>query len=305
MGTCSADPGTGAPRLRALLDAGRRPVLAPGAYDALSARLVEQAGFDAVYMTGFGTTASLLGRPDVGLLGQAEMVDNARRMVAVVDVPLIADADTGYGNPINVVRTVREYEQAGVAGAAPRGPGHAQAVRAHGRQGRSCRPRRWSAKIRAAVDARTDPDLVLIARTDVAPSRASTPAIERARALRRRRRRRALRRGADLRGGHRAGRRGAVRAARWCSTGPRAAAPRRSPLARLRELGFALVLFPVATLLAAARRDPRDAGAPARRGHAGRGLDELRPSPGSAGWTRSPAVVGIDEVRELEERYRA
>ena len=81
--------------------------MAPGAYDALSARLVEQAGFDAVYMTGFGTTASLLGRPDVGLLAGAEMVDNARRIVAAVDVPVIADADTGYGNAINVVRTVR------------------------------------------------------------------------------------------------------------------------------------------------------------------------------------------------------
>src|SRR3954471_15715283 len=92
------------------------PVVAPGAYDALSARLIEQAGFAAVYMTGFGTTASLIGRPDVGLLGGAEMVDNARRIVAAVDVPVIADADTGYGNAINVVRTVREYEQAGVAG---------------------------------------------------------------------------------------------------------------------------------------------------------------------------------------------
>ena len=88
----------------------------PGAYDALSARLVEQAGFDVVYMTGFGTTASLIGRPDVGLLSGSEMVDNARRIVAAVDVPVIADADTGYGNAINVLRTVQLYEQAGVAG---------------------------------------------------------------------------------------------------------------------------------------------------------------------------------------------
>src|SRR4051812_35433303 len=92
-------------RLRELLS-GAAPLVAPGAYDALSARLIEQAGFAAVYMTGFGTTASLIGRPDVGLLTGAEMVDNARRIVAAVDVPVIADADTGYGNAINVLRTV-------------------------------------------------------------------------------------------------------------------------------------------------------------------------------------------------------
>src|SRR5215207_3528151 len=104
----------GAERLRELL-AGTEPVLAPGAYDALTTRLVEQAGFEAVYMTGFGTAASLLGRPDIGLLSFGEMVDNARRIVQAVEVPVIADADDGYGNPINVVRTVREYEAAGVS----------------------------------------------------------------------------------------------------------------------------------------------------------------------------------------------
>src|SRR5690348_4050836 len=90
-------------------------VLAPGCYDALGATLVEEAGFDAAYMTGFGTAASRLGRPDIGLLTLSEMVDNARRIAQAVDVPVIADADTGYGNPINVIRTVREYEAAGVA----------------------------------------------------------------------------------------------------------------------------------------------------------------------------------------------
>src|ERR1700745_743705 len=101
-------------RLRELL-AAPGPLVAPGAYDALSARLVERAGFDVVYMTGLGTTASLIGRPDVGLLSAAEMVDNATRIAAAVDVPVVADADTGYGNAINVLRTVRAYEQAGVA----------------------------------------------------------------------------------------------------------------------------------------------------------------------------------------------
>src|SRR2546423_14783405 len=96
---------------------GQRDLLgAPGAYDALSARLIAQAGFPAVYMTGFGTAASVLGQPDVGLLTMSEMVSRAAALAAVVgDRPLIADADTGYGNPINVRRTVREYERAGAA----------------------------------------------------------------------------------------------------------------------------------------------------------------------------------------------
>jgi 2,3-dimethylmalate lyase len=105
----------GPARLRALLG-GELPVLLPGCYDALGARLIEQAGFDAAYMTGFGASAGLLGRPDVGLLGLSEMVDNVRRIVAATALPVVADADTGYGNPINVIRTVQDYERAGVAG---------------------------------------------------------------------------------------------------------------------------------------------------------------------------------------------
>src|SRR5436190_18467509 len=102
-------------RLRELL-AAPDLIVAPGAYDALSARLIEAAGFPVVYMTGFGTSAAYLGRPDVGLLGMSEMVDNAKRIVDAVAIPVIADADTGYGNAINVIRTVRAYEHAGVAG---------------------------------------------------------------------------------------------------------------------------------------------------------------------------------------------
>src|SRR5213594_4049971 len=105
---------SGPHRLRELLTQ-PSPILAPGAFDCFSARLIEAAGFPAVYMTGFGTSASYLGRPDVGLMTMAEMVDQARRIALAVDVPVIADADTGYGNPINVIRTVRAYENAGVA----------------------------------------------------------------------------------------------------------------------------------------------------------------------------------------------
>ena len=152
-------------RLRELL-AGPDLIVAPGAYDALSARLIAQAGFPAVYMTGFGTAASVLGQPDVGLLTMSEMVSRAAALAAVVgDLPLIADADTGYGNPINVRRTIHEYERAGVAAVHiedqvwPKKCGHME--------GKQVIPmHEMVQKIHAAVDARHDPDFVIIARTD-------------------------------------------------------------------------------------------------------------------------------------------
>ena len=103
-------------------------VLAPGVHDALSALLAAEVGFDIAYMTGFGTAASL-GLPDVGLVTMSEMVDNLRRITAAADIDIIADADTGYGNPINVERTVKEYERAGACGVAPRGSSVPQEVR--------------------------------------------------------------------------------------------------------------------------------------------------------------------------------
>ena len=152
-------------RLRELLD-GPELVVAPGAYDGLSARLIAQAGFSLVYMTGFGTAASVLGQPDVGLLTMSEMVGRAAALTAVIgDLPLIADADTGYGNPINVRRTIREYERAGVAGLHiedqvwPKKCGHME--------GKQVIPMdEMVQKIRAAVDARQDSNFVIIARTD-------------------------------------------------------------------------------------------------------------------------------------------
>ena len=200
------------------------PILAPGAYDALSARLIEAAGFDAVYMTGFGTAAGLLGRPDVGLLGLSEMVDNARRIVQAVGVPVIADADTGYGNPLNVIRTVHEYEQAGVAAihiedqVAPKKCGHME--------GKQLVPvEDMLAKLRAAVAARRT-DLVLIARTDARAVEGMDGALQRAKLYREA--------GADViffeapRVRPRSRRsRDSWRACRSCSTGPRVA--RRRP----------------------------------------------------------------------------
>ena len=157
----------------------RAPLVAPGCSDALGARLIEQAGFEAAYMTGFGTTASLLGRPDVGLLGMSEMVDNARRITAAVDLPVIADADTGYGNQINVVRCVQDYERASVAAVhiedqiLPKKCGHMdnkQVVDASVMVG----------KIRAAVASRQDDDFMVIARTDARAPHGMAEALRRA-----------------------------------------------------------------------------------------------------------------------------
>src|SRR5262250_3697991 len=154
----------GAARLRALLESGQT-IVAPGAFDPLSARLVEETGFQVVYMTGFGTSASLIGRPDVGLLTMTEMAGNAARIADCVDIPVIADADTGYGNPLNVMRTVGAFEAAGVAGihiedqVAPKKCGHME--------GKLVVPAdEMAAKIRAAAEARASPDFVIIARTD-------------------------------------------------------------------------------------------------------------------------------------------
>ncbi|MDR3533909.1 MAG: isocitrate lyase/PEP mutase family protein [Rhodopila sp.] len=139
-------------------------VIAPGAYDGLTAMLVAQAGFPAVYMTGAGTSVAH-GYPDFGLLTATEMVANAARMARAVDIPVIADADTGYGNELNVVRTVRDYEQAGVAGihiedqASPKRCGHLDDKEIVPRED-------WIAKIRAAAATKKDPDFLIIARTD-------------------------------------------------------------------------------------------------------------------------------------------
>jgi carboxyvinyl-carboxyphosphonate phosphorylmutase len=154
---------TAATRLRQLLQRPRM-LVAPGAYDAISALTIQQAGFEAAYMTGSGTAASL-GFPDLGLVTMSEMVENAARIARAVDLPVIADADTGYGNELNVTRTVREYESRGVAGlhiedqVSPKRCGHLD--------GKEVVPREdFVSKIRAAVLARRSADFLIIARTD-------------------------------------------------------------------------------------------------------------------------------------------
>ena len=165
-------------RLRRLLDGGRI-VQAPGAYDALSARLVERAGFEAVYMTGFGATAARLGQPDIGLLTQTEMTTQARDMVRAVDIPVVADADTGYGGPSNIERTVREYVQAGVAAihledqVAPKRCGQMAGIRLMDAQENERR-------LRCALQARGTDPLIVIGRTDALPALGLDAAVDRA-----------------------------------------------------------------------------------------------------------------------------
>ncbi|HXG20327.1 MAG TPA: isocitrate lyase/PEP mutase family protein [Methylomirabilota bacterium] len=153
-------------------------IVAPGAYDGVSARLIERQGFKAVYMTGAGAAASMLGQPDVGLTTLTEMATHAGHIASCISLPLIADADTGYGNPLNVIRTVREYERAGVAAlhledqVFPKKCGHIA--------GKAVIPaKEFAEKIRAASENRTDPEFVIIARTDARAVNGIDDAIER------------------------------------------------------------------------------------------------------------------------------
>jgi 2-methylisocitrate lyase-like PEP mutase family enzyme len=168
-----------AARLRSAI-AADRIVIAPGAADSLTARLVERAGFPAVYMTGLGATAVRLGTPDIGLLSQTEMTEHARNMTRAVSIPVIADADTGYGGPSNIHRTVREHVQAGVAAihledqVAPKRCGQLAGIRL-------IEAEEAAARLRCAVEARGSDDLMIIGRTDAMPAAGAAEAIRRAR----------------------------------------------------------------------------------------------------------------------------
>jgi 2-methylisocitrate lyase-like PEP mutase family enzyme len=294
MGRFVSPAAGAAARLRGLLAAGGGPLLVPGAYDALSARLVELAGFDAVYMTGFGTTASLLGLPDVGLLSQTEMVDSAGRMARAVDVPLISDADTGYGNAVNVVRTVQQFERAGVAAVhledqvAPKRCGHMS--------GKQVVPTaEMVEKLAAAVAARTDPDFVLIARTDARAVEGLDAALQRADAYRQA--------GADVLFVEAPESEAEVEEVakafpdtpllfNWVERGRTP----MLPLERIAELGFALVIFPVATLFSATTGMQRYLAALRETGTPLGRLDDAVP------FDEFTDLVGLPEIRAFEQQ---
>jgi carboxyvinyl-carboxyphosphonate phosphorylmutase len=277
--------------LRRLL-AGGETIVAPGAYDALSARIVEQAGFPAVYMTGFGTSASLLGRPDVGLLTMTQMVDNARRIAQAVDVPVISDADTGYGNPLNVIRTVQEYERAGVSAIhiedqiMPKKCGHMENKQV-------IASAEMEEKIRAATEARASEDFLIIARTDARAVEGFDSALRRARAYREA--------GADILFVEAPQSEEEVaEVARafpkvpllfnWAEGGKTPP----MPLARLKELGYHIVIFPIGALLAAANSvralmaDLQANGAPSRLPMTFKEFNDM---------------IGLPEIQRIEQRF--
>lgn len=285
---------SGPHQLRLLL-AEQQTILAPGAYDAMSARLIEAAGFPVVYMTGFGVAASMLGRPDVGLTSMSEMLDSARRIVQAVGVPVIADADTGYGNALNVVRTVREYEAAGLAAiqledqVSPKRCGHMS-----GKQ--VIAVNEMAGKIRAAVAARRSRDFIVIARTDARALEGIDAAIARARLY--------YQAGADMLFVEAPQSKDEIELiARKLSGVPllfnwaEGGMTPPIPIELLRSLGFRLVIFPVGALLAAAsairqvleivRRDGTPIGA----------MQRMTPFPEFLDF------IGLPEIDELGKRF--
>jgi carboxyvinyl-carboxyphosphonate phosphorylmutase len=281
-------------RLREML-ARPEPLLAPGAYDSLSARLIEQAGFEVVYMTGFGTSASLLGRPDVGLLSFGEMVDNARRIAHAVDVPVIADADNGYGSPINVIRTVQEYEAAGIAAihiedqVAPKKCGHMQDKHV-------VEVEEMVQKVRAAVEARRSDDFLIIARTDARAVEGLDRALERARRYREA--------GADVLFVEAPESEDEVVAVakafpavplllNWAEGG------KTPPLSRerLQELGYRLILFPLSALFIATHAMRENLAQLRTHGSPLPIMDRL------TGFQEFLDIVGLPEIRELDRRF--
>ncbi|HEY1298922.1 MAG TPA: oxaloacetate decarboxylase [Stellaceae bacterium] len=279
-------------KLRRLIEA-RSYTMVPGAYDTLTARLVEQAGFEAVYLTGGGYSRAN-GYPDLGLLTLGENVRFIGMTVEAVEIPVIADADTGYGNAINVVRTVREYEKTGVAGfhledqVSPKKCGHYD--------GKEVIPAaEMVGKIRAAVDMRRDPALVMIARTDARAVEGLAAAIDRVNAY--------LEAGADV---------GFVEAPQNAEelrqVARQVAGPAlvnvfeggKTPMLPAHELeamGFRLGIYPSQTHRAAIRAAQRVLAVLKEDGHTTRIEREL------ASFAEREEAVGTAHWRALEEKY--
>ncbi len=273
----------------------KQGLVVPGAYDCVSARLVERAGFHAVYMTGYGTSASRLGLPDLGFAGLAEMADHARNMASAVSIPLVADADTGYGNALNVRRTVRMYETAGVAALhledqmLPKRCGHLA--------GKQVVPlEEFAQKIRAAVEARTDPDLLVIARTDAVAVTGFDDALRRGEA--------AVQAGADILFVEAPTSEQQIETVAKTFDTPllfNYAPGGRSPLLpfkRLRELEYAIILLPVDTLFVAVKAIQGFLGGVKERDDVLAFTDRYIP------FAEFNELIGVTEQMALGERYK-
>ena len=280
-------------RLRELL---KKPgiVRAPGAFDAWSARLVELAGFPAAYMTGYGASASVIGRPDIGLMTMSEMVAQAKNMAAAADIPIIADGDTGYGGVLNVIRTVQEFETAGVAGLQledqvfPKRCGHMEGKRLIAKA-------EMTSKIKAAVDARRSEDFVIVARTDARAVTGLKDAIARAMAY------------ADA---------GAevlfIEAPQTVAEMQEIAGAIKLPLIanmvekgrtpfltadELETIGYKIAIYPVSMLYAATRAMTRLLQRLKEEGSTANCLDDL------VGFEEFNELIGVEKMRALEKKF--
>ena len=283
----------GATRVHAVLDRAGSLVF-PGVYDTLSAKLAERAGFELAFVSGYAVSATCIGEPDVGLLTQSEVIDRARRICGSVGIPILVDADTGYGNALNVMRTVRELIAAGAAGCFledqvwPKRCGHMRGKRVVPRD-------EYLGRIRAAVDAKGDADFFLVARTDAIADGGLDEALARAEAARAA--------GADAT---------FVEAPRTREelavvgrTAPRPTVANmveqgRTPLLSgeaLAALGFQLVLYPVSGLYAAARALEAVYGHLHAKGTTAGAEDRLIP------FERFNDLIGAGEKHALAERY--
>jgi carboxyvinyl-carboxyphosphonate phosphorylmutase len=281
--------------LRQLL-ARPRLLVAPGAYDPLSARVVEQAGFEAVYVTGSGVSVGHLGLPDIGLATMTEMVEQIRRIAALVRIPVLADADTGYGNALNVRRTVREYEAAGAAGLHledqefPKRCGHLEGKRVIASE-------TMVRRIRAACEARRDPDFVIIARTDARAVLGLDEALRRAAAYREA--------GADALFVEAPVGEAEVEAVARAfpgtplllNLGGSGKTP-MLPVARLQELGFRIAIYPGDLQKAAIRAMQEVTALLAREGTTAAADDRM------VSFEERFELVGLSRFQALEQRYR-
>ena len=164
--------------LRKLINNKTKPLVIPGVYDAIGAKIAQKVGFDAMFQTGYGTSATLLGMPDYGFIGAAETLDNARRISNAISVPLIVDIDTGYGNALTVRKLIQELQGAGVSGVFledqkwPKRCGHMK--------GKDVIPKEeYAEKLQSAIDAKSNKDFIIVARTDARATEGLDKAIER------------------------------------------------------------------------------------------------------------------------------
>lgn len=269
-------------------------LVAPGAYDAVSAKLIEQAGGDVVYMSGSSVSTTTHGYPDVGLTTLTEMTTRAKQMATAVDIPVFCDADTGYGNPINVRRTVEEYEVAGAAGihledqVFPKRCGHFE--------GKDVIPsEEMEQKLRAAVDTRSDDDFVIIARTDARTVEGFDAAVERSNAY--------IEAGADVIFFEAPESREEVEAAADQIDAPLLANMTeggKTPMLgaeELEALGFDIVIFPATGFKAMLKTLQEVYGEIVETGTQVDVMDQL------VTWEGRNEVTGLAGIMELEERY--